>query len=190
MGGEESPLPSWVGEWAHALLHCGDMRLLPAILLTLAACGDGEGEDTAIDPSTCKASNNPTLELAQYGPYGELSDGADFVYGHPPQGGAPYAPFSLRISGIEQGDMGMAIEMLATDSSSGEELGTGEYMQRFICSNVGDNSGKFVGADLHMRFYGWELDDLEGRTSDVTISASNDAGDRLETSFQGILIRE
>jgi len=166
------------------------MKFAFPFLLTLAACGDGGGEDTALDPGMCEASANPNLELAQYGPYGELDDGTDFLYGHPPQGGAPYAPFSLRISGMDQGELGMEIVMIATDSQTGEALGTGDYMQRFICSNVGDNTGMFVGADLHMRFYGWELDDLAGRAADVTVSATNDQGVSVEAGFQGLLIRE
>ena len=173
------------------MLQYKGMRLLFPMLLTLAACGDGgTSQDTGAPAGLCEATNDPLLELAQYGPYGELDDGADCLFGHPPQGGAPYAPFSLRISGMDQDDLGMDVQMTATDADSGEILGTGDYLQRFICSNVGDNDGKFVGADLHMRFYGWELSELEGRTADVLISVSNDNGDRVEAGFQGLLIRE
>ena len=166
------------------------MRARFPFLLLLAACGDTVPIHTGIGPTGCEASADPVLEIAQYGPYGELQDGSDLLYGHPPQGGAPYAPFSLRISGMEQGELGMQIEMEAVDADSGELLGTASYAQRFICSNTGENLGTFVGADLHMRFFGGELSDLEGRTANVTISATNDGGTRAEAGYLGVLTRE
>jgi len=166
------------------------MRVLIPIMLTLAACSGDGPIDTSVDPGTCEATPDPLLEIAQYGPYGELQDGSELRYGHPAQGGAPYAPFSLRISGMDQGDLGMNIEMEAIDRDTGEILGTGTYAQRFICSNTGASSGSFVGADLHMRFFGWELDDLDGRTAEVSISVTNDDGVHVEAGYLGVLVRE
>jgi hypothetical protein len=165
------------------------MRRVFAILPILYACGDAP-DDTGDAPESCEATSNPLLEIAQYGPYGELVDGSALLFGNPPQGGAPYAPFSLRISGMDQGDLGMGIEMEAIDSDTQELLGTGSYTQRFLCSNTGDNDGTFVGADLHMRFFGWALEDLDGRAAQVVITAANDDGIQVEASYLGVLERE
>lgn len=131
------------------------------IWILLAACTDGT------EPSgTCPASDTPTLDVAQGGAW-NLPEG-EVQMGTPPQGGAPYAPFEIRLVGADSSDA-YRIEMEAT---VGEEVyTTPPYVERFVCRNVGEESGTRYTPDLHMRFFGAEPPDLDGRPVELSFVA-------------------
>jgi hypothetical protein len=117
-----------------------------------------------------------------------LHDGASVAYGNPPQGGAPYAPFTLRFEGLEQGETGLHIAMEAHDAATGEELGTTDYQQWLTCANVGDNEGYLVGPEFHLRFFGRTLEELDGREAEFTVTATNEFGASTAMVFVGELV--
>jgi hypothetical protein len=153
-------------------------------LLLLVAC-----EPTAPEPILGPCEIGPdelkSVELSHYGDYGAI--GSVIYCGIPPQGGAAYAPFGVRILGIAPDDLGIDLTMVAIDVDTGEEVGSGDYIHQMVCSNVGDSEGHWVGAELHMRFYGYELDDLHDRTVTVTVEARNESGDNAMVELQATL---
>ncbi|TNE86287.1 MAG: hypothetical protein EP330_21335 [Deltaproteobacteria bacterium] len=158
------------------------MRLLPVIAL-LAACEPPERAPCAVD-------SDPLLELTPSGvPFGTFVDGDEAYYGPPPQGGAPYSPVDLRVSGLEDMDKGVLIELSAVDVDSGEDLGSLSYPTRLVCANVGDSAGNWLANDVHHRFYGWELDELPGRLMALTVAVTDQTDQRLETSFEAVLVQ-
>jgi hypothetical protein len=141
-----------------------------------------------VDP--CLPHDQPTLEIAQEegAPFG-LLDGDPIFYGHPPQGGAPYAPFRMRLSGLaDLTEVGAAVLAVAVDTHTGETLGTAELNHRWICANVGDDAGFHVGADVHMRFYGWTLEELVGREADLQLLVEDGQGVTVDAGYRGPLV--
>jgi len=121
------------------------------------------------------------------GHYGATLEGADIDCGIPPQGGAPYTPYQLRIGGLDQDSEGLTVRMESVDIHTGEALGEIEYVQRFICSNVGESEGYLVTSELHMRYPGYTLEELDGRETEVTLEATNADGDSVVTGIIGFL---
>jgi len=111
----------------------------------------------------------------------------EVLYGTPPQGGAPYAPFTLRFSGLDQPDEGLLISMTAVDTITGEVLADNEYGQWLACANVGDHAGWLVGPEFHLRFFGYELEELEGRTAEFIVVATDVRGVAAEQHFVAAL---
>lgn len=159
-------------------------------LLILGGCVGGDATDP-IDTDVgelCGALDEPWLEFAQeVGAYGELTDGDDVHYGHPPQGGAPYAPFRLRVRGLFTGEPASLVTVSGADPGSGEEMGAVEVRQMFICSNTGDNLNYHVSAEVHMRFFGLSLDELEDRPIDLTLRVEDMDGAAVEAEVSGVL---
>ena len=117
------------------------------ILSCLMAC---EPEPAPPAAGTCDLieGETPSLDVSHYSEFG---DAPEIVYcGIPPQGGAPYAPFGVRLRGVEPDDLGVNLILTAVDLDTGEEIGVAEYNQVMICSNVCNNAGYSVGAELHM----------------------------------------
>ena len=154
------------------------------LLLLLMACEPTE-PDPDLGPCEVGPDEMQTIDLSHYGDYGAID--AVIYCGTPPQGGAPYAPFGVRIRGINPDELGIELTMTAVDVDTGEEVGSGDYTQQMICSNVGGNEGHWVGAELHMRFYGYELDALHGRAVHMTVDARNQSGDWVQTEIDATL---
>ena len=144
------------------------MRLALAMTLALMGCDEEPKPDP--DPGACDQAKVAALEVSHYGTFAELDD---IVYcGIPPQGGAPYAPFGLRVRGVEPTDTGVIpVTITATDTTSGEVVGMGEFNERFLCANAGESDGWFVGAEFHLRFSGYELSELHEREIEISFEA-------------------
>ena len=136
-------------------------------------------------PNACEAGA-PVSHLAMGdGDYRHVEDGADIECGIPPQGGAPYTPFQIRIAGLDQNKEGLTVSMESIDMETGELLGTSNYVQYFICSYAGENKGFYVTSEFHMRYPDRSLDDLDGREAEVVIEATNSDGESVIGSFIG-----
>lgn len=142
------------------------------VLAWIAGCGPtGPGEPGA--PKHPCASRRARIEVAPPdGTFGDLSGGDALWCGNPPQGGAPYTPFRVRLSGPEALEDGVYVEMTAVDLEDGSELAYTDLTMGLTCANVGESAGSWVGSEAHMRYYGWALDQLDGREAEVTVRAS------------------
>ena len=166
-------------------------------MMGLWACqvgGSGRPHEDTTAPSggedlvACEPSSFLTLELAQQGPYG-LSEGAPLWFGLPPQGGVPYAPFRLRLEGLNFPEQGSSVSVVATDVDTGERLGDIELLHRFICSNVGGDAGRHVAGEIHLRFWDYRLKELDGRTAEVVATVSDGPNEPAVARYTGPLTR-
>jgi hypothetical protein len=158
-----------------------DHRLILGLLL--GGCSSGGGPETP-----CEAQGDPSLEIGPADvPFGDFSDGDDLEYGTPPQGGAPYTPLKARASGLPAMAEGVTIEMTGV-SELGEYLGDVTYDTRFVCANVGDSAGTWVASDLHYRYFGWDLDALEGKEAEITVTVTDVDGASVEDTLLGFLV--
>lgn len=133
---------------------------------------------------------DPALEVAPSDlDFGVFQPGDALDYGTPPQGGAPYSPYHLRTTGLQDPGEGVVVDLWAVDTDDGSDLGSVQYDVRLICANVGDSAGWWVGSDVHMRFEGWSLDDLEGRSAELGVEVSDLHGGSVSTSIDGVLTR-
>lgn len=156
------------------------MRALP-LLVGLAACaGTGEPPDPPLPSHPCDTDQAELGVAPPDGDFGGLSDGGALWCGNPPQGGAPYSPFRIRVAGPEALADGVYVEMIAVDADEGVELAYTDLTMGLTCANVGDSAGFWVGSEAHMRYYGWGLEELDGRTADVTVRVAPIAGDGPE----------
>ena len=148
-----------------------------AVLAACAPTGPGPGE---LPTHPC-ASESSGIEVAPPdGDFGDLAEGGSLWCGNPPQGGAPYTPFRIRLDGPEALENGVYIEMIATDLSDGSELAYTDLTMGLTCANVGESAGSWVGSEAHMRYYGQELLDLQGREAEITVRASALGPDPVE----------
>lgn len=106
------------------------------------------------------------------GEFGDLTDGAALWCGNPPQGGAPYTPFRVRLTGPQAWQDGIELEMSAIEAETGVELGWTSLTLGLTCANVGESAGAWVGAEAHLRYNGWNLDELEGRSARLSLRAT------------------
>lgn len=105
------------------------------------------------------------------GDFGDLVSGGTLWFGNPPQGGAPYSPFRLRILGdVAFGD-GVFVEMTAADPN-GVELAYTSLFLGLACANVGESEGMWVGSEAHMRYDGFSLDALDDRVASLFLRAT------------------
>jgi hypothetical protein len=129
---------------------------------------------------TAACAEEPTLELACAAPeveieiappsgdFGDLHDGDDLFCGSPPQGGAPYTPLRFRAVGPEVLGDGVDVRVTAVDVDTEEVLGDTQLTFGVVCANAGDSAGYWTGSEVHLRYDGWELPDLQGRRARVT----------------------
>ena len=147
----------------------------PALLLAaLVGCAAApEGDDAPEPPVHPCDSDVGRLDVAPpNGEFGELVDGGALWFGNPPQGGAPYSPFRLRILGdLAFGD-GVSVEMMASDPSDGSELAYTTLAMGVACANVGESAGMWVGSEAHMRYDGFSLNALDGRAAEIKLRAT------------------
>ncbi|MEZ4319498.1 MAG: hypothetical protein R3F61_18425 [Myxococcota bacterium] len=158
------------------------LRFAFPALLAVAACKQAP---TPVTPGLCPESGDPVVEATQGDGWG-FDDGDPIQFGIPPQGGAPYAPFDLRLIGLAASDTYRVITE-ATRQSDQLLVGEGQYNQRFVCANVGDNAGTRFSSEFHMRFFGYEPDELAGDWVDIEISVTPEGGDPVVTTFSGPL---
>lgn len=149
--------------------------------VALAACEELEG-------TPCEAVAEPSVVAAPAGvAFGAWVDGEPLFYGVPPQGGAPYTPLHARAAGLSDPQDGVTITLSGTDADSGEELGFVEIPTRLLCANVGDDAGTWVAADVHFRYFGWEMDALSGRTAEITFEIADLDGNVVSDVLVGVL---
>jgi len=162
-------------------------RWLRAAMLWVAAvgCSEAEPKDTA-QPS---CEEGPLLlELAQRDGF-PIGAKAPILYGHPPQGGVPYAPYEVRFRGVPAADQGVTVQMELTDPATGALLGDVRLAQRFLCSNTGEDQGFWVGGEVHIRFWEYDLDSLLGRAGQVEAIVFGPGGEVLDARTEGVLER-
>ncbi len=160
-----------------------------SILLGLLGCVE---VPPAITPPLhpCHADRSEVDATFARGTFGEL-EGGELWCGHPPQGGAPYSPLQIRLRGPEAWSEGMLLEMIAADPEDGSELAYTDLTAGLICANVGDNEGFWVSSEAHMRYDGWSLEELAGRSAELTVRASSmDGGELAESSWRVGLVLE
>jgi hypothetical protein len=112
-------------------------------------------------------------------------DETEIGCGIPPQGGAPYARFRLRIGDLDLSDGG-TVQLRLTDRDSGEQLGGAELPMGFVCANVGDDADHWVGSEVHARFDGFTVEELLGRRVAVEATVVSDT-ESVTTSGTGTL---
>lgn len=161
------------------------MRPLLALLLALVGCAprvpaETAGEDTAPPtvewtPDCLDPGPEILVDVAlESGQFGELADGVTLPVSIPPQGGAPYTPFAVRVTGT--GDVHLGQRVIATASEGGVEIGSADLTARPICSNVAPNAGWWLTWGVHVRYWDDTVDSLAGRTVDFAFAVS-DIGD-------------
>lgn len=157
------------------------MRAGCVALALLAGCAGSGG-------APCAPSGDPAIFAgsAEAGP-DAFADGDPFLVAIPPQGGAPFTPLEVRIEGLAAPQEGLGVEVFGEDRDSGEDLGTLELGQRFLCANVGDNAGRWVAPELHFRYPGWELDQLYDRAATFLIVVTDAEGTEVQTERWGVL---
>ena len=154
-------------------------------LVGLTACSETEANDTA-QPG-CE-DGPPRLELAQREGF-PLAAESPILYGHPPQGGVPYSPYDLRFRGMSSADEGVTVQMEVTDPITGSLLGDVRLSQRFLCANTGEDEGFWVGGEVHIRYWEYDLDSLLGRAGQVEAIVFGPHGEVLDARTEGILER-
>lgn len=155
------------------------------ILVALTGCPSTPPTDTD-GTGLCPAEDPAWAELSQGDGWG-LDDGALVSFGIPPQGGAPFAPFLVRLHGAPPSPDGYLVEMEAFDHTLEQSVGEGSYNQRFVCANVGENEGTRIASEFHMRFFGWESADLADHPVTITIDVTPVEGSTVTASFDGTL---
>ncbi len=140
------------------------MRALLALLLCAACSGGGEpatatGDTGTVDTDVpCYPHGDPALEVGE-GSEGWGIDDIDITCGIPPQGGAPYARFRVRVANLDLHE-GADVQVDLFDPDSEERLGTASVPAGFVCANVGENADHWVTPEVHVRFDGIDLLDL------------------------------
>jgi hypothetical protein len=139
-------------------------------------------------PALACAQGDPVVELATRSVgYGELEDGDAIECGIPPQGGAPYSAFLVRAAGLNQGELGFSVAIVAVDAETGVEIGSADYDQRMVCANAGSSAGYWVSSEVHLRYEGWALEALEGRSANIFVRVLGEDGAEVETELLGTL---
>ncbi|MCB9664318.1 MAG: hypothetical protein H6732_09405 [Alphaproteobacteria bacterium] len=160
----------------------------------LAACAvPGTGKDVVdthsgdtVPAEDCPVPAQPALEFdIELGDHG-MVDGAEVPYGTPPQGGAPYTPFQLRVKAALEVTQRVDVTVRVTEEGTGTLLGEVVQPQAFFCANTGVHQGWRYGGEVHARYSGWRLPDLEGRAVEVTVEVPTPAGP-ARASARGVL---
>ncbi|MCB9682294.1 MAG: hypothetical protein H6733_12575 [Alphaproteobacteria bacterium] len=160
-------------------------------LLLLTACtsntdGKDDTGDTNPDVVGCDGDGTAALEVGQDLREGVAHDGITIDYGNPPQGGAPYAPFQIRLRAVLDGQR-TKVSASAIDTDTGQEIGSALQEQGFLCSNTGTHEGWLYGGEVHLRFWGWSLDELVDVPLSVTITVDLPDDQQVSETFDGVL---
>jgi len=145
--------------------------ILGAVVLGLLGC---EASTDGVSPHPC-AAPELALEVAPPdGDYGDLADGGELWAGIPPQGGAPYSPFRVRLEGPDALYDGIDVRVRVAEGDV--VVADDTIPMRLVCANVGENAGRWVGAEVHLIYTGWALDELPGRDVDVEVTVAGSEG--------------
>lgn len=164
-----------------------------ALLGLAGACTDGGPPGDGPDPTDpCAHTGAAALELGQrLSTEGVATDGGDVGYGQPPQGGAPFTPYEIRLK-ADLGEAELPLRMNAWgeahERGTGELLGDVEQPSAFFCSNTGVHEGWLYGGEVHVRFWGWALEDLEGKDVDITVGVDLPDGTQVLAETSGPLV--
>lgn len=158
------------------------MHRLVIAILCLAACDEEPPDPPPKGDQVCEDAADPALEVSHYGTFEALGD---VVYcGIPPQGGAPYAPFGLRVRGVHADPTGaIPVNITVVDTQTDEVLSDADFFQRFLCANAGESDGWLVGSEFHPRFFDNTVDDLHERQVEITFRADGVDGAVAEMSM-------
>ena len=138
-------------------------------VIALAACG---GPLEPPPPHRCH-SDEARIDVAPpRESFGTLAPDDPLWYGTPPQGGAPYSPLRVRVRGDEAFAEGIDLTIEAYDRDTDERLAELVLETQMICANVGENTGFWVGSEIHLRYVGFDLEELEGRPVELTVRAA------------------
>ena len=157
------------------------------LIVCLAACGPGGKDKKTTDTGTPTLGDcdlpkgaDPVVEINHYGTFAELGDIAYCAI--PPQGGAPYAPFGVRVKGLVPMDNNAAhTTITATDSATDEEVGLTDFWDAYLCANAGESAGYWIKNEFHLRFFGYTLEELHGRQVDIRFDVEGADGTLTET---------
>jgi len=129
--------------------------------------------DRVPPPTRPCATDQLDLEVAPPdGDFGDLVGDPDLWCGHPPQGGAPFSPLRVRVTGPDVFADGVDLDMSVVDNQTGEELGHTALALGLTCANVGDSAGTWVGSEAHLRYTGFALDTLGERSGTLTLTVA------------------
>lgn len=143
-----------------------------AVACTGAPVVDDDTDDTDPVVVDCATTASPALEFAQELASGPMADRADVDIGIPPQGGAPYAPFELRLR-AELDDLArLDAHGEIVDAATDELLGDITESKAFLCANVGVHAGWRYGGELHVRFWDRVREELDGRSVRVELEVA------------------
>lgn len=145
-------------------------------------------EDTDTDPPVVDCSNAGAAEL-QFGQElatAPMADQDPIHIGSPPQGGAPFAPFELRLA-AELEDLERLDVRGEIHAEDGELLGDIVESKAFLCANTGPHRGYRYGGELHVRFWGRDLVDLDALPGEVTVRLTLPDGTEVQTTHTGTL---
>jgi len=168
------------------------VRALLAGSLLVACSGGGAppedptGDTGAVDTSVpCYPHGDPTLEVGEGGE-GWGIDGVAIETGIPPQGGAPYARFRVRVANLDLHE-GADVRVDLFTAGSDMQLGTVAVAAGFVCANVGENADHWVTPEVHVRFDGADLLDLHEVPVDIEASVVGVEGS-VARSGDGVLM--
>ncbi len=145
----------------------------------------GCAEDDSLIPAHPCASDTVGLEVAPpEGDFGDLAEGGLFWVGDPPQGGAPFSPFRIRVSGPDAmfDGVDVNVRVVGTDGT----LITEDSVEKGLtCANVGENAGLWVGSEVHLRYYGFVKEELHGLDVEVEVEVIGGEDDELVAVERG-----
>ncbi len=143
---------------------------------------------TSSPEAPCESDEDPSVQVVPAGlGFDEWLDGDPLVAATPPQGGAPYTPLRARVTGLVDPQIGVTLSLSGVDPSDGSEYGEISYDTRLICANVGESAGLWLAADVHYRYFEWELGELDGREAEISFSVEDLHGNVVESSIGGTL---
>lgn len=118
----------------------------------------------------CSWSHDAELQFAVDVAEGMMLPGDDVPIGTPPQGGAPYTPVEHRmLLPMHDGEV-VRLEAYVYDVETQEQVGSFEHREMPLCSNVGDNFGFWFGGEVHVRFPGFPLEELDNLEVEMEVS--------------------
>lgn len=166
------------------------MKAAHVLMLTLLTAGcEGEGtDDPHTDVSACEEGR--AFEFGRDVGAAVMQDGDEVAYGTPPQGGAPYAPFEVRMRGPYTLGERLTLEGDIHDRSDGRLLAEARQGQAFFCGNTGAHAGWWFGNEIHLRFSDPQdtLASLEGLDVTVRLALTMADGDVETSTAEGTLV--
>ncbi len=147
------------------------------LLALLVGC-EGAPADTGtgpLPPADCFDESGARLELSlESGSFDDVEEGMTAPVSVPPQGGAPYTPWMVRVTG--DGALNGGVRMVATASDDDVEVGDVEIDLVPICANVAPNDGWWMVSGVHVRYWEYTVDELIGRAVDFHFSLQDVGG--------------